>query len=309
VVTSSLLVAASAVLAAAVISAVITFRLVRSDSGFDKNFSLPKTLNFLRCAGPFMGAALAIQTIANADAFLINLIVGKRDLGLYAAPYAIAGYSLVIGGALMSAAYPRIARVEAEGAPNPLVGQLGAIMGTVALPIAVGGICIAGPLLTGIFGESYAQSSGILAVLMAVPLVGYLNMTVGQTLTAVGFQNAVFRTAAVVAVVNVILNMVAIHYVGIFGAAIVAALTELLTLLLYIPLAAQKGIAVPFRDFFAAAPAALVMGIALYAGQEMGISNVWVLISVGLASYTVGLSICPTRGVRLVLSFRKSGPV
>ena len=98
--------------------------------------------------------------------------------------------------------------------PNLFIGELAAAMGSLSLPIAVGGIVTAEPLLATLFGPAYAESWPVLVVLMSLPFFGFLNMTLGQSMAATGQQRGVFITAVLAASANVALNVVFIHRSG-----------------------------------------------------------------------------------------------
>jgi O-antigen/teichoic acid export membrane protein len=296
VLTHSLHGAAIAVLLAAVIATVLTDRLAARFGTFRAGFSAAEASRFMRGAAPFIGAGLAVLVIFNADAFLIQLLRGERELGLYAAPYAIAGYSLVIGGALMAAAYPRMARASGHSGSNDHLAELSAVMGTLALPIAIGGMVSAESLLMTLFGPDYVDNWPVLVVLMTLPLVGFLNMTLGQSMAATGQQRSVFLTALAAAAVNVALNLIAIPSIGIMGAAIVAAVTELVTLGLYARLAGRSGVPVPALAYLGSLPAAILMGLGLVVLRVLGVTSLLVLLPAGVAIYAGIQAMRPSRG-------------
>ena len=294
--TGSLPLAAGAMLLAAVLATLITDRAVARTGDLGRRLSFSMAIAFLRGATPFIGAGLAVMVIFNADAFLIQLFRGDRELGFYAAPYAIAAYSLVIGGALMGAAFPRLARVAQPVTPNLFIGELAAAMGSLSLPIAVGGIVTAEPLLATLFGPAYAESWPVLVVLMSLPFFGFLNMTLGQSMAATGQQRGVFITAVLAASANVALNVVFIPWLGILGAGIVAAMTEIVTLVLYTSLASTSGIRVPISDYLGSLPAALLMGAAVLAVRATGVDALALLLVVGVGTYVGIQAIRPSPG-------------
>lgn len=307
-ITGSLYAAAFAVLLAAVLAAVMTDYLVARTGALHGGLSTSAAAGFLRRAAPFIGAGLAVQVVFNADAFLIQLLQGERDLGLYAAPYAIAGYSLVIGGALMGAAYPRMARASVLSAPADYIGELSAAMGTMSLPIAIGGMVTADLLLMTLFGPAYVDTWPVLIVLMTLPMVGFMNMTLGQSMAAIGLQRGVFLTALAAASVNVLLNLVAIPRFGIMGAALVAATTEMVTLGLYARLAGRLGVRVPMLAYLGSLPAALLMGTALLALRASGVTTLLVLLPAGVCVYAGIQAIRPSRGARALRRVLAPGP-
>lgn len=298
ILTGSLPVAAAGILVATLLGTIITNRLAVRTGDLGRGLSIAAAGGFLRGAAPFIGAGLAVMVIFNADAFLIQFLRGDRELGLYAAAYSIAAYTLVIGGALMSAAFPRLVRVSQPFSPNAFIGELGAVMGALALPISIGGMVTAEPLLSTLFGPIYVETWPVLVVLMSMPLVGFLNMTLGQSMAAIGLQRGVFITGFAAAASNVALNFVLIPPFGIMGAAVVAAITEVITLVLYARLAGRSGVRVPISDYLGSLPAALLMGMAVLALRSVGVSALPVLLLVGFGTYAVVQAIRPSPGAR-----------
>jgi O-antigen/teichoic acid export membrane protein len=298
VLTGSLSVAAAGILLGAILATIITNRLASRTGDIGRGLSLDAARSFLRGSAPFIGAGLAVMVIFNADAFLIQFLLGDRALGLYAAPYAIAAYTLVIGGALMSAAFPRMVRASEPSTPNSFVGELGAVMGAIALPIAVGGIVTAEPLLAALFGPDYVGTWPVLVILMSMPLLGFLNMTLGQSMSAMGLQRGVLVTSVVAASSNVVLNLLLIPVIGILGAAIVAAITEVITLALYSGLASRSGVRVPLIAYLGSLPAALTMGLAVLALRAVGVNELPILLVVGIGTYAAIQAVRPSPGAR-----------
>jgi len=254
-------------------------------------------------AAPFLLAALAVQVIFNADAFIIRAFRGEEELGLYAAPYSIAGYSLILGGAVMSAAYPRIASLEhldPHAAVAALVDDLSAVMGVLAVPASVGVILVADLLVVALFGPAFIESGPILAVLMTLPLLGFLNMTLGQALTARGLPGPVAGVAVVAATLNVLLNLFLVPRLGGIGAAISVAITELVTIVLYVRVNWRRGAAAPVRHYFDCLPATLVMAAVVAFGRVVVGLPLALLVALGIVSFLLGSLVFPSRGLAIL---------
>jgi O-antigen/teichoic acid export membrane protein len=298
ILTGSLPVAAAGILLGAILATIITNRLAARTGDVGRGLSLDAAMSFLRGSAPFIGAGFAVMVIFNADAFLIQFLLGDRALGLYAAPYAIAAYTLVIGGALMSASFPRMVRVSEPSTPNSFIGELGAVMGAIALPIAIGGIVTAEPLLAALFGPNYVETWPVLVILMSMPLFGFLNMTLGQSMSAIGLQRGVLVTSVAAAASNVALNLLLIPVIGILGAAVVAAITEVITLGLYSHLASRSGVHVPIIAYLGSLPAALTMGLAVLALRAAGVTALPILLFAGIGTYAAIQAVRPSLGAR-----------
>jgi O-antigen/teichoic acid export membrane protein len=164
------------------------------------------------------------------------------------------------------------------------------------------------PLLAALFGQVYADNWALLVVLMFVPLLGFLNMTLGQSMAAAGEQRAVFLTAVSAAGANVSLNLLGIPILGIMGAAIVASVTEVVTLGLYSRVAARLRLSVPLGDYLGSLPAAVCMGIGIILLRSLGVTSILVLLPVGVAFYAGFQILRPSRGALSLRNVLAPGP-
>lgn len=252
-------------------------------------------------AAPFLLAAVAVQVIFNADAFIIRALRGEDELGLYAAPYSIAGYTLILGGAVISAAYPRIsAHSHSSLSVGTLVKDLSAVMGVLAVPLSVGTILVADQLVVALFGEAYRKSGPTLAILMTLPLVGFLNMTVGQSLAARGLAGRVAMVALVMAATNVVLNLLLVPNFGGIGAAVVVGLTELGTVVIYLWILWRTDRTFPVPDYLGCLPATAVMAVCVIAIRQILDAPLPVTIVMGVVSFLAGTLVFSSRGLRIL---------
>jgi O-antigen/teichoic acid export membrane protein len=95
-----------------------------------------------------------------------------------------------------------------------------------------------------------------------------------------------------------VLNLLLIPVLGILGAAVVAAATEVITLFLFARLATRAGVRVPLFAYLGSLPAALTMGIAVVALRALGVTELLVLLLVGVGSYVAFQALRPSPGAR-----------
>jgi len=295
----SVTIAAVGVWVAAALAAALVSRPSAAARALQGRFRARDASSFLLRSLPFLGAGLATQAIASADTFILLLLRGEHELGFYAAPYAIAACSLFIGGAVMTAAYPRIASAGATRASWVIIPDLCAVMGCVSVPLAVGGALLSKPLLSDVFGPQYVHAWPVLCLLMALPLAGFLNMTLGQSLAALGEQRAVFRVALLCAIVSIAANLAAVACYGATGAAVVAVLVEGVTFIAYRDALLRRGIAVPVSLYLSSWPAGCVMALGLTLASSFVESSV-VLGLLGGFLYAGAQLLHPSRGFQLL---------
>jgi O-antigen/teichoic acid export membrane protein len=109
-------------------------------------------------------------------------------------------------------------------------GAFARVMISVGLPIALAGPILAGPLITGFFGEAYSPAATALGLLMVNAGIVYLAMSVGNPLMAWNHERPYMWAIAVGAASNVILNVALIPSFGIEGAAFATLASEAVVL-------------------------------------------------------------------------------
>lgn len=242
-------------------------------------------IGLVRGAAPFFGSAVAIQVVLNGGSIVLGASHGAVELGLFAAPFVVASYLLLLGGALMTAAYPRLAaHAPAGDSFGRLAADLCSVMGAIAIPIFVGGVVLSDQLVVLLFGPAYAGEGGLFAVLMAMPLLAYLSMTLGQAANARGSERPAAVVALSAAAVSLALALILIPLLGRTGASVAVVLTEIATLLGYAFVLRHVAPGRLIAHYLSAVPAAAIMGVAVLVTRTAGVP-VLVSVVVGIAVY------------------------
>jgi O-antigen/teichoic acid export membrane protein len=272
VVTGQILPVAVAYAVGALVGTSWTLRLARRGRAMRHRIDWIAPSSLLRSGLPFLGTALAIQVLTNGDSFLLGIMKGPEALGLYAAPYAVASYMMLVGGAIMTATFPRIARLAGSASSDlpVLLGDLASVNGSIGIPAALAGIMLSSALMPALFGEAFAAEGPVFALLMAFPLFGYFNLTVGQFLAAADRERPAFRVAAVSAILNIGLNLVLIPPLGGLGCAISVAITEVASVVLYLLITPASLRRKALGGYVSIVPATVCMALALGAGTILG---------------------------------------
>ena len=98
---------------------------------------------------------------------------------------------------------------------------------TFALPIGVGGVFLAHPIIHLLFGPAYTNSVLVFQILSCSAVLVILRGTYRQALSAAGMPHVDLRCAAMSTGLNLSLNLLLIPYYGIVGAAVATLLAEL----------------------------------------------------------------------------------
>jgi O-antigen/teichoic acid export membrane protein len=134
---------------------------------------------------------------------------------------------------------------------------------------------------------------------MSLPALGALNSVLGQALAARDRQGTVMRVALLTAAFNVSANLVLLPTVGIVGAAIAVAASEVLTIVSFS--VAERGLAAAAAREFAPnlAHAGLAAG-AVLAARALWSTPLAANLAIGAAVYAALVLVLPTPGARRV---------
>lgn len=241
-----------------------------------------------RRAWPVVGHTLLGLLIFNSDFFFLRIYRDSATVGRYAVAYTLVSFFLNLGASYELSLLPAITRLGKDPqAQRTLYGTAIAQAFTGALPIAVGGSLLAGPLMSLVFGGGYVAAATPLKLLIwCVPIALFRN--VAQTgLIAHGRQDQMLRTAAWAAGVNVLLNALLIPFWGMAAAALITVLTEAVRTGLALRFARRAGLSLPAPRRFG--PALLSGAVLAVVVGWLGSSTVWLAVAAGAAGYVLAL--------------------
>jgi O-antigen/teichoic acid export membrane protein len=164
------------------------------------------------------------------DTLMIGSMLGVSSVGIYGAAFKT---SLWVGFSLMSInsiAAPMFAALYAEG---DMVGLQKLVSTSVkwmffpALAVGLGLIIFAEPVLR-VFGDEFVSAKFVLIALILGQLVNVGSGSVGYLLQMTGHQNQCALVVGISALVNIVLNLIGIRWLGILGAGLATAFSMML---------------------------------------------------------------------------------
>ncbi len=199
------------------------------------------------------------------DWVLLGFLLGERQVGLYTAAYRFCFLLFVIGIGIHASYLPAFARVSARGreALTALTGRSMELASAIGMPITVGGIIVAGPLLRTLFGVQYTEGTGAFRFLILSIGFVFISGAIRNILLVTDRLKTEMSIVAVAAALNIVLNILVIPRYGLVGAAFVTAITEALILLVGLPMIFRIGIRPDLRPLLRPALAAGIMGAGL----------------------------------------------
>lgn len=238
---------------------------------------------------PLVLHALLGLAIFNSDFIFLRGFRDSTAVGLYAAAYTLISFFLNLGAAYTMTLLPVVTRLRGDaGASKALYDGAMAQVLMGAIPVAVGGFLVAGPVVTLVFGEGYLGSAGPLAILIWTIPVALVRNVSQATLIAYGRQDQLLHTVAWAAAVNVALNLAFIPRWGMLGAAVATLITELVRSTLAVRYVAGHGVPMAGpRRFIKVVAAGAVMAAAVW---WSGDRPVLVTVAIGAVSYAAALA-------------------
>ncbi len=154
-----------------------------------------------------------------------------RMLGIYTAAVGLAILVYRIPQVLSVVLMPVIAGFDGDANRAVRRGEVfrrGARLLTLVLGPMMAVLIGASPaVISVIFGSEFAESSILMAVVLLPLLLSGMGNAARRTLAAAGDERKLLRATALMAVVNLLLDVALIRYWGVFGAAVACALAQL----------------------------------------------------------------------------------
>ncbi len=201
----------------------------------------------LTSAWPIAVLILAMGIITNIDSVMIGWWLTISDVGYYATAQRLIQFGLVIPSLFVSALFPTLNKIYHENKERftAIAQKSFSALLILAMPMVVGGIIIARPLVTLLFSAEFLPSVPALQILLVgsfalFPLILYNALAI-----IINKQNIIAKNTVFAIIVSIILNALLIPKFGIVGASIGTVITHwfiLITniLLVGIPMSIRK---------------------------------------------------------------------
>lgn len=199
------------------------------------HFKMGAATRMLRNGVPYLFSNIFLVVYLQIDVIIISFLVNEQAIGWYGAADRLFGTLLFIPTAFMMAVFPVFSRLFVEDT-NPLNKLMAKSFDTLLLfgvPIGLGVAMIANPVVILLFGEPFANSGPILAILGIALIFMYQNILLGQFLISIDRQNAWTIVMAIATVATILLDIVVIPWCqsvfsnGAMGGAITYVIVEL----------------------------------------------------------------------------------
>jgi O-antigen/teichoic acid export membrane protein len=126
------------------------------------------------------------------DIIIISLLVNEQGVGWYGAADQLFGTFLFVPTIFITAIFPALSRMyanESDALPRMMRKSFN-LMLLISIPVGLGVMIVATPLIVLLFGEDFRNSGPVLAVMGVVLIITYLNMLLGQFLISIDRQKS-----------------------------------------------------------------------------------------------------------------------
>ncbi|TES93854.1 MAG: flippase [Candidatus Cloacimonadota bacterium] len=197
-------------------------------------FRLHFDFSLLKISIPVGIAAIMNHVYFHFDLVTIGLIKGEIDVGLYNAGFKLVTFLLSVDTAFAWVYFPMVSRyfTESKEKLKTLVFTGTKLIFLLVIPIACGGTLLAERVIHLIYGEQFIGASGAFRILIwAIPLTSM------QTIFAFGLlgcdREKKYTLGMVIGtLLNILLNLLLIPFLGIKGAAAATIASEIVMLTL-----------------------------------------------------------------------------
>lgn len=189
----------------------------------------------LRASTPYLMAALVAILYMQVDVLIISSLVDEQAVGWYSAADRLFGTSMFFSIVFITAIFPALARLQTtdQQALGRLMRRSFDLVLLISMPIGLGIMVVAQPLVVLLFGQAFAPSGLILTVLGVVLIFTYINTLMGRFLIATDRQNSWVVLMLIATLLTVPLDLVFVpwcqqHFAnGALGGAFSYVVTEL----------------------------------------------------------------------------------
>jgi len=158
----------------------------------------------------------------NTDYVILGWMRGAAEIGFYAAAQKIVQVFYVLPGLVATGIFPSTSRLIGEkkhGNVKSINEQAIVLMLLIAMPLAVGGIILAGPIIALLYGAEYMPATLAFQLLVATTPFVFIGTILGNLLFAYDQQKKTAIYVGVAAVANVLLDLLLIPLFGIYGSS------------------------------------------------------------------------------------------
>ncbi len=156
------------------------------------HFDWQSAIHMLRSGIPYLMSGAILVIYLRIDIVIISFIVDERAVGWYGVADQLFSTFMFVPTVFLMAMFPAMSRMHMtdKASLHKLMTKSFDSLLLVSVPIGLGVMIIADPIVVLLFGSEFVNSGPILAVMGIVLIFTYQNVLLGRFLTAIDRQNA-----------------------------------------------------------------------------------------------------------------------
>jgi O-antigen/teichoic acid export membrane protein len=214
------------------VGAVVAIYVLRNEfHGVVANFRPELIKPLITAALPFALLGVLGTFMLNTDMIMLGWWRTPEEIGFYSAAQKIIVVLYVLPTILSSAIFPVLARLAGQGRHDEVRVLIERAMSAVlmlAIPIAIGGVVLAAPIITFLYGAEYAPAVSAFMLLILTPLIIFPGTLLGNLILAYNKQKNVVWGIILGSTSNIVFNALLIPVLGIAGAALATIVAQIL---------------------------------------------------------------------------------
>jgi len=196
--------------------------------------AMVRGLSLMKASSPFFFADAMMTVYLQIDTLVISLIATSKEVGWYATADSIFGSLLFVPAVLLTAMFPRVARLHHEKPDDvaPLLLQAFSTMLLIGVWIGLGTVVVSKSFTETLFGPEFRQSGAVLAIFGVVAILGHQTIVLASFAVASGRAKFIGTMLLVSTVASIPLDLVLVRWThnrygnGAIGAGLAYIVTE-----------------------------------------------------------------------------------
>lgn len=184
------------------------------------NFSFAK--NLIRHSFPFALTSICLVIFTNIDTVMLKTIQGDVPAGYYGVSRSLVSAMVFIPANFMTVLYPVFSRCY-QFSKDSLVKyyeQSFRLLLIMALPIAAGGMIVAGKIIALLYGQAYAPATPSVQIMIWAMAIQFITAVVTILVLAGNRQKSVTWVSLAAMLLNIALNLILIPRYSYVGASV-----------------------------------------------------------------------------------------
>jgi O-antigen/teichoic acid export membrane protein len=263
----------------------LIFIFVQKYTAVKIRWNLPYWKRIMKASFPLALSAVFVMIYFKLDTLMLSLMKPASDVGIYGVAYKILENLIFFPALFVGLIMPLLAKYAlTDAAEFKRVAQRGLdVLLIFALPMALGGLVLSGPIIALIAGPGFGAAAGVLDILIFATAVIFMGSLFSNMIIALEKQKALAKIYAVGAAVNFGVNLILIPRFSYWGAASSTLFTEALVTFLMLVVIKRTVAYIPrfgiiFKIFLSSAAMAII--VYLLRG-----SNIFVLLIIAFIAY------------------------